>query len=207
MSEIKENGNKKGLKIGLGILLAGIILAGGFFGYTTLAEKQKETAAAKDFVAKVNGVGICRTDYEIAKKNVKNNGIAMTDKEVLYKLIVDEALVQEAEKRGFQTTIEEAQSMTNAQKKKTHEGAVYDRLKTYLTELQLSENLYWKRSLLKNQNSSTRNKYKEDLKVTFAKENQIKDAGSLETKFGDYFEQVTSEVMSVADIEVLIPVE
>ncbi len=186
------------------IAAVGVLIAGGTFGVLTYRENVKEAAAAKDFVATVNGVGICRSEFELAKRNAKNNGADLTEKDVLFKLIVNEAILQEAKKQGYTVTETEAEKATENQMKRVHESASYDRLKEMLKEAGISEKAYWKAAKTRNLNASIRNRYKDELKVEYAKENQIKDPGSLETKFGDYFEEVTSEIMSVADIEVLI---
>jgi len=196
------------VKILISVLAVAIISVAVVVGVKTNSNlAKKETAKKEVIVAKVNGIGINSKDFEMAKKNAVLNKAEMTDKDVLYKLIENELLIQEAKKRGYNLSVEEAQKITDAQRTSIEKSANYDKFKTFLKDSGVTEKEYWENSVVKNQNLSNRNNYRSDLKIEYAKKHQIKDMNSLETKFNDYFQEVTAELMSVAEIEILIPLE
>ena len=184
------------------IAIIGVAAVVGVKTYSDFAKKEK---AKNEVVAKVNGVGIIKKDFVMAKKNATLNKSGMSDKEVLFKLVENELVLQEAKKRGYNLSDAEAQKITDVQKAALEKGATYDKFKTFLKEVGVTENEYWKDAVIKNKNTSHRNNYKADLKVNFAKKNQIKDMNSLETKFDDYFQEVIAELTSVANLEILNP--
>ena len=197
----------KQVKILISVLVIAIIGVAAVVGVKAYSDFAKKEKVKNEVVAKVNGVGIIKKDFDMAKKNVALNKSGMSDKEVLFKLVEEELVLQEAKKRGYNLSDAEAQKITDAKKAALQKSVNYDKFKTFLKEVGVTENEYWKDALIKNKNTSNRNNYKADLKIEFAKKNQIKDMNSLETKFDDYFQEVIAELMSVADLEILIPLE
>ena len=197
----------KQVKILISVLVIAIIGVAAVVGVKAYSDFAKKEKVKNEVVAKVNGVGIIKKDFDMAKKNVALNKSGMSDKEVLFKLVEEELVLQEAKKRGYNLSDAEAQKITDAKKAALQKSVNYDKFKTFLKEVGVTENEYWKDALIKNKNTSNRNNYKADLKINFAKKNQIKDMNSLETKFNDYFQEVIAELMSVADLEILIPLE
>lgn len=202
-----ENKLNKQVKILISVLVIAIIGVAAVVGVNAYSDFAKKEKAKNEVVAKVNGVGIIKKNFVMAKKNAVLNKLGMSDKDVLFKLVEDELVLQEAKKRGYNLSDAEAQKITDAQKAALQKSASYDKFKTFIKEVGVTENEYWKDAVIKNKNTSNRNNYKADLKIDFAKKNQIKDMNSLETKFDDYFQEVIAELMSVADLEILIPLE
>lgn len=194
----------KRIKIMISIVTVLVIVIGATFAIKTYAAVSAKEKLENEAVATVNKVNITRKDFDLAKKNVERNGSTMTDEDILYKLVSNEAILQEAKKNGFDMTDEEALKVTKAQEEAIKKTDSYTKLKAYLKETGMSEREYWKDAAVKTKNASIRNKYKEALKTAFAQKNKIVDMNSLETKFGDYFEEVTNEIMVVADIKVLM---
>lgn len=197
----------KQLKLLISVLVISIIGISAIVGVKAYSDFAKKEKAKKEVVAKVNGIGIIKKDFEMAKKNAAINKAGMNDKDVLFKLIEDELVLQEAKKRGYNLSDAEAQKITDAQKAALEKSTSYDKFKTFIKEVGVTEKEYWEDAVIKNKNVSNRNNYKADLKVGYAKKYQVKDMNSLETKFSDYFQEVIAELMSVADLEILIPLE
>lgn len=197
----------KQVKILISVLVIAIIGVAAVVGVKAYSDFAKKEKAKNEVVAKINGVGISKKDFEMAKKNAALNKSGMSDKDVLFKLIEDELVLQEAKKSGYNLSDAEAQKITDAQKAALQKSTSYDKFKIFLKEVGVTEKEYWKDAVIKNKNTSNRNNYKADLKIEYAKKNKIKDMSSLETKFGDYFQEVIAEMMSVADLQILIPLE
>lgn len=198
----------RNIKILIGIFVIAIVVAGTVFGVKTYGAMSAESAKEKAdsvAVAQVNGVNITKGEFELAKKNVVKNKLNLTEKEVLFKLIVNEVMVQEAKKNGFTISEEKVKQIMEAQRGKVKKDDS-EKFETYLKEVGMSERAYWKDQAKKIRSTNLRNQYREHLKTEFAKKNQIKDTNSIEAKFADFYEEVTSEVMSVADIKILIKV-
>lgn len=204
---IRRTALKKTIKILTSVLVIGIIVVMAVFSVKAYADFAKNEKAKKEIVAKVNGVGINRKDFEMAIKNAKLNVSGLSDRDVLFKLIENELVLQEAKKSGYNLSDAAAKEITKAQKEALQKSPSYDKLKAFLKEVGVSENEYWNDAVIKTQNTSNRNKYKADLKIKYAKRNQIKDMNTLETKFGDYFQEIIAELTSVAELEILIPLE
>jgi len=196
----------KSIKLIIGVLVIAIIGTGTVFGVKTYSDTSAKEKADRVAVAQVNGVDITKGEFELAKKNVEKNGLTLTDKEVLFKLITNEAMTQEAKKNGFTISEDEVKQIIQTQKDKIKSSKGTEKFKAYLKDVGMSESAYWKDQAVKVRNANIRTQYREHLKTEFAKKNQVKDMNSLETKFGDFYDDVTSEVMSVAEIKILIKV-
>ncbi len=159
-----------------------------------------------EFVAKVNGVGISKSEFDTYKAGLSNANGTFTDEEIIDKLVQQEVIMQEIHRLGYTVTDEEVNEF-NEKRFALLDGdpTAYQIVKDYVDGLGITMEEYKEMSKKVSEEALLANKYKEDLKKEFDKKSSASTYSAKDSneKFENYFTDKVKSLKQKADIDIL----